>query len=207
MNVRTVTDDVERRGALDELDGDLVLVAFIGGYSPIVVCGVPRALAAGGGRAYEPSESEGRVYRVRHRGTTIEVDDDGNATIDVPGGAGVTLRRGDASVTVTSGEDVVVNVPTIGGQVSFRIGGAVVGTVKSVLGIPQVQLGDVEDGLLLTELATREFVQGIYDTHTHGPGTYANPGGAVVGVSDLPVPLSTSVPTSITGGVRARRGP
>lgn len=78
----------------EDLDGDHVLVGFLDNdpHQPVVL---PFVMAHPNSR-YEPKAADGRVRRIRHNGTLIEIDKEGNVTLDGRGSAAEEFSAGGA---------------------------------------------------------------------------------------------------------------
>jgi len=146
------------------LTGDWVVVSFIGANvnNPLIMGWLPHPLS----RAEPAKREDGQRFRWRHRGTSVEADDDGNVTLTHRRGHSVRIENGTVEVQHrASGDADAVTSITISpsGALTISAQGKVVIDSEA----DDIEIGDTG----LDNLATKAFVEDLYDNHTHQTNT------------------------------------
>jgi len=206
--------DTVSPGQLSALDGDRVLVAYMGGSSqrPIILCGIPhpRSERRGGSDPaawastddVHPVSPSGDVEWLRQAGTVVTVDAKGNAAIDTtsapqtsagtdpgtsPAGCVALKLKSTAHLTLRwGGGAVAVRLSQSGGNVHVEL-----------LGTPQLDIGNAGEVAAMGNamVAKLEEMDERHVTHVHTPTAP----GAVTGPPQDPTSLVPHLPVETTG--------
>ena len=138
-------------------------------------------LQASSGQRSDDQQQEARALFDRHGRITLETrDGDARVVIGDPG-----LENGLADLETEdeiAGEDIALQL---------SVGDTIINVTKDgsvIINANKIYLGSGDDH---KRLATEDFVDNVYNKHTHVPGTYTTPSGSVVGVSGAPIAKGT----------------
>jgi len=141
----------------------------------------------------------------------------GNATINITDQESIVIRNEDGAKIVMEGKDITISGGgvTVEGDTTVSVEAPSVSIKASSLSLqaPTLAMGagamtmnisgslkaDVPGG---KGLATEDFVLNVFNNHIHGPGSFTNSGGSVLGISAAPLIPATA--SSLTSDVKVR---